>query len=1123
MGIAPNGAYQGLCFARAIQLSLKRMVNDYANTQTIIGAVASQIRDVQENQVVQYYNPNAETSGGTGLIIRFKYYCVLNCSDPDPERRDYTYELGLANASDPATPIGYMQWTMKADGSTSGTMVVAQGLMSLATGWRNTFNIQPTDAPSQIQYTFSSDATGNLKEFTMKYANDGGDEFLHDANVVRLERRPATATEPALWIVQGSIVYNLGLGVNPARGQTWHPQVGNIEAKLHFNAVAEDISEGGRALFNAVLADDAINALVRSTDLSPVSLQDSHLWAAYKKLLQTIYTEANYQSWGLGSQRSILVWDSGTNDQALLPVFSGIQPLDFDLSADGKRLVTGGEDGFLRIYDVDADSAAFGSELLSCQPHGGAAVYTVRFSNDRTEVLTSGGDHQVRRLSTADCSMILEITHPADLYCAPNAYLGYYTSMRATYFPDGSAVATVQATRNGAFVRHWALDGTLIGEVRQEHIGVAEGYIDPGALSYQCGRIHSIEINPAGNAVLVGYEDQTARVWDLTGNARLILRHAGVDPTAGKLGEGIYAIFNPDGTEILTANNGEGSGIYRWALPSLTPGATVVTATPKYQESTLPSQVLAYSPDATLLFAGHANRMSIFRVTAQTAQTGQVLAPTGINYEYPANVRGLRAEFLPGYDNGVVFTLNPGVGSTGAVTAYNTLELWNNLPTSTMPFIGHQGDVAWVDYSGNGTRLVSAGSDGTVRLWAARYGALMKTLLGHGADSLDSNRTTVNTAFFVDGDTKVLSAGVDGNAILWDVATGSELRRFQHPAGSWAAVANGSFTLMAVAGADGSVTLWDPQDNTAPRATLVNAHTGGARFVAFSPDETLLVSAGEDGYARFWDLTVMPPSEVGNYNAGVRLYSLDYAPDGTRVAVGSGDGLARIIGGDPADAATFAQLVTSVAHGGKVMSVHFSRHDNGLQLLTTRDFFQSGGAVYSHEVRHFDIDPQSASYGQIMLSHSDGYYPQNRNTVTSGTFSPDGAYVAAGYPGGRFDPSWVDFDGLWAANGWADETDVYNPYFLEPTVSTSASDCYQLSPITPSSVAPSCRVTCADLANGCFVYRLKSTFRQNNEPAAQPVIDPVNYQGLGVALDELTNRNSWYIDNFSPITIPQVQ
>ncbi len=1122
-GIAPNGAYQGLCFARAIQLSLKRMVSDYANTKTIIGSVASQLSGVQENRVIQYYNPNIETSGGTGLIISFKYYCVLNCSNPDPDQRDYTYELGLANASDPTTPIGHMKWTVKADGSTSGTMVVAQGLMSLATGWRNTFNIQNTDAPTQIQYTFSSDSSGSLKEFTMKYANNGGDEFLHDANVVRIERRPATATEPALWIVQGTIVYKLGLGVNPARGPTWHPQVGNIETKLHFNAVAEDITEGGRALFNAVLADDTANALVRSTALSPVSLQDSHLWAAYKKLLQTIYTEANYRSWGLGTQRSILIWDSASNSQASLPLFSGIRPLDFDLSADGRRLVTGSEDGWMRIYDTDADSTAFGTELLSCQPHGGVAVYTVRFSNDGSEVLTSGGDHQVRRISSADCSVVAEITHPADAACGPSAYNGYYSSMRAVYFPDGSAVATVQATRNGAMVRHWTLSGTLIRETRQEHIGVAEGYIDPGALSYQCARMHSIEVDPSGGSILTGYEDQTARVWDLAGDAELILRHGSADPTAGYLGAGIFALFNPDGTEIITASNGDGSGIYRWEIPSLSPGTSVVVNIPKYQESTYPSNVLSYSPDASLLFAGHLNRMSVYTVTSHTAQAGSVLTPTSIAYQYPANVRGLRAEFLPGYDNSVVFTINPGFGATGAVTAYNALELWNNQPATTMPFIGHQGNVSWVSFSSDGKRLVSAGSDGTVRIWASRYGALIKTLLGHGPDPLNSSLTLVNSAVFVDGDTKVLSAGVDGNAILWDVASGTELRRFPHASDSRIAVANGNFTQIATAEENGNITLWDPQDNSAPLATLASAHIGGATSLVFSPDDTMMVSAGEDGVVRFWDVTVTPPTSIGSYNAGVRLYSLDYAPDGSRVAVGSGDGLARIIGGNPADTATFAQLITSVAHAGNVTSVRFSRHDNGMQLLTTRDFFQSGGSVYSHEVRHFDVDSNSTSYGQLLMSHTDGYYPQNRNTVTSGTFSPDGAFVAAGYPGGRFDPSWVDFDGVWATYGWADETDVYNPYFLEPIVSNSASDCFQLSTITPSSVAPSCRVTCADVANGCFVYKLKSAFRHNREPAASPVIDPQNYVGLSTALDDLTNSNSWYIDNFTPISVPQVQ
>ena len=1122
-GIAPNGTYQGLCFARAIQLALKRMASDYNNTQSIIHSVASNVEGVAENVVVQYSNPNLETTSGTGVLIKFKYNCSANCSDPDPDRRDYTYQLGMYPVDDPTTPIGNMTWTVTATGAVSGTMIIDRGLMTLATGWRNTVGNQDVGAPPQIQYTFSSDPSGTLKNFTMKYADIVADEFLHDASVVRVERRPATATEPALWIVQGTVAYNLGLGVNPARGPTWHPQVGNVPVKMHFNAVAEDISEGGRALFNAVLADDAANALVRSTDLTAVSLQDSHLWAAYKKLLQTLYTEENYMAWGLGSGRSLLVWNSGTNDQVNLPSFTGLWPHDFDLSPDGRRLAVAGGDGFLRLYEIGFDATTFGSELLACQPHGGAALYTVRFSADGSEVLTSGADHQVRRIRVADCQVLAELVHPSDPDCGPSAFNGTYSSIRATYFPDGQRIASVQASRNGAMVRVWQADGTLLRSTRQEHIGVAEGYIDPLSASYQCGRMHSIEVDPGNRYVLVGYEDQTARLWNLNNDSEWIMRHAGVDPTAGRLGRGIYAVFNPDGSEVLTGNNGEGSGLYRWDIVDVPAGSPPqVTIDYKYQESTASVNVIAYAGDGSMLFTGEFTRMSVYNVTSQTAVDGSVLMPTTISSDYPALVSGLRAKFLPGQDNSVIFTLDA-AGSNSVITVYNTRELEGGSPSTLLPFFGHEGAALGVSYSEDGALLVSAGEDGSVRIWSAHYGTLVRTLLGHGAAADNDSLTNVNTAYFTDNDGKILSAGIDGAAILWDAATGALLRRFIHAAPVNAAVADAAFTRIATASGDGNITLWDPLDATTPLAVLSNAHPGGSNAVAFSPDGTVLASAGSDGYLRFWDLTVTPPAPLAAYNAGVPLYVLDYAPDGSRVATGAGDGTAILVGGDPGDSARFAQRLVAVPHAGKVTAVRFSRHDNGLQLLTARNFALVGNAVVSHEARHFDVDPNSSSYGQLLRVYTDGLSPQYRNSVYSPTFSPDGSRVAAGYPGGKFDPSWVDFEGLWAANDWPDENDVYNPYFLEPVVSTSAADCLQLSPISPSSVAPSCQISCADVPGGCYLYKVKSTYLHSRAPQVSPVIDPVNYLGLSSALDELTLANSWYIDTFTPQPIPDVQ
>jgi WD40 repeat protein/serine/threonine protein kinase len=63
-----------------------------------------------------------------------------------------------------------------------------------------------------------------------------------------------------------------------------------------------------------------------------------------------------------------------------------------------------------------------------------------------------------------------------------------------------------------------------------------------------------------------------------------------------------------------------------------------------------------------------------------------------------------------------------------------------------------------------------------------------------------------------------------------------------------------SGTLVATAGGQGRVRVWDPRDGRT-WAVLVG-HTGAIRGIAFSPDGGALATAGDDGSVRLWELPV---------------------------------------------------------------------------------------------------------------------------------------------------------------------------------------------------------------------------------------------------------------------------
>ena len=89
-----------------------------------------------------------------------------------------------------------------------------------------------------------------------------------------------------------------------------------------------------------------------------------------------------------------------------------------------------------------------------------------------------------------------------------------------------------------------------------------------------------------------------------------------------------------------------------------------------------------------------------------------------------------------------------------------SLKIWNTVtgqPVATLA--GHTGAVHDIAFSADGTRLATAGGDGTIRIWDPESGAHLLTLDGHiGA--------IVSVAFNPAG-TQLATAGMDGTVRVW--------------------------------------------------------------------------------------------------------------------------------------------------------------------------------------------------------------------------------------------------------------------------------------------------------------------------------------------------------------------
>lgn len=173
-------------------------------------------------------------------------------------------------------------------------------------------------------------------------------------------------------------------------------------------------------------------------------------------------------------------------------------------------------------------------------------------------------------------------------------------------------------------------------------------------------------------------------------------------------------------------------------------------------------------------------------------------------------------------------TVEPSQGAAplAATVAPNTpeLSLTEVKPKiEIVPQIPHSGAIKSFALSTDGTRVLSGSEDGTMKLWDAATGALLRTF---------GDRNSIGSVAFSPDGARVLSGA--GDAKLWDAATGALLRTFEgdeYPVTSVAFSPDGTRILSD--SLDGTLKLWDAATG-APIRTF--EHAGLVTKVAFSPD-----------------------------------------------------------------------------------------------------------------------------------------------------------------------------------------------------------------------------------------------------------------------------------------------
>ncbi|HEU4937327.1 MAG TPA: TIR domain-containing protein [Vicinamibacterales bacterium] len=159
-------------------------------------------------------------------------------------------------------------------------------------------------------------------------------------------------------------------------------------------------------------------------------------------------------------------------------------------------------------------------------------------------------------------------------------------------------------------------------------------------------------------------------------------------------------------------------------------------------------------------------------------------------------------------------------------------------------FGGHLAAVWHCAISPDGSCLVSASSDQTLKVWQIATGKELRTLAGHTA-------AVQGCAFSRDGNL-IASAGGDGDLRIWEAASGA-VRLAIHVDGGplTSCVFTADNNSVVVGCSDGFVRIYDVQ--TGDEQARYSGHTDIVNHCAVSDDGAFIVSASMDATAKLWD------------------------------------------------------------------------------------------------------------------------------------------------------------------------------------------------------------------------------------------------------------------------------
>ncbi len=315
--------------------------------------------------------------------------------------------------------------------------------------------------------------------------------------------------------------------------------------------------------------------------------------------------------------------------------------------------------------------------------------------------------------------------------------------------------------------------------------------------------------------------------------------------------------------------------------------------------------------------------------------------------------------------------------------------VWDSVSGKAVKRLKHEGlYVHAVAYSPDGKWIATGSNDpvnGYVQLWNAETGDRVARAFGN-KDTAHSD-AVLSVQFSKDG-SKLLTGSYDNSARLWDVGTGKQLKSFVgHTWWVWDAKLSPKEDKIVTASQDGTAIVWEVA--TAKAGPPFTGHQGPVYSVAFSHDGFQVATGGYDKRVLLWKPSEVRPydysklaSKEGQVVQTQRFKSLDGHGGPVRSVMFSTDDQLLLTGGQDNTVRLWSpeagQLVKSFrGHDGAVRSATFAENDQVVLSAGHDNRIKKWSIGQYEEIRVLQ--------GVVLEGHVDA--------ILAAGFSPDGKQV----------------------------------------------------------------------------------------------------------------------------------